>query len=82
MLSNELLQDSQTNKNDSFWGSEKFIAYLELLDKVISSSIEVLRIFVELMLIGDDSVIVGDSGVSKCRRDEAKAVPCLPVDIA
>jgi len=55
------------------WGDTKLITHSQLKDTVISSGNNVLRIVVEFMFIGDDSTIVGGSGVSKYRRDEAKA---------
>jgi len=62
------------NVTDISWGYTKFIAHSRLKDIGITSGNYDLRIQVEVMFVGNDSIIVGGSGVSQFRRDKVNAV--------
>jgi len=66
--------DHVYDETDISWGYTKFISHSLLKDKGITSGNYNARIQVEFMFIGDDSNIVGGSGVSQCRRDKVNAV--------
>jgi len=72
--SREVMNDDVYNETITSGGYHKFVAHSWLKNKDITSGNNVLRIVVEVMFIGEDSIIVGGSGVSQCRRGEVKSV--------
>jgi len=62
------------NEMSKSWGYPEFISHSEFKDRGISSGNTVHKFLVEIMLIGDDSMIIGGSGVNKSLKNEAKAV--------